>query len=170
MASEPETEVMIRPSELGEGDGHSSTAADDKNAREIDVDEYLKYVGECGKFQILLVLLFCLIIIPTTYQTLIMSFVGSNPSWRCVQMSPVGNTANFPNTTVSTNNATLANATANGCNLKGDIEPGHSLYKNRCTMDRVLWEFTKPKEYSIVTDVSLLQCSSVPICNLCPGM
>lgn len=155
MASEePEREVMIKPSPPEGAEADSTTAADagvtgnglqHAKAKEVDVDEYLLYVGQFGKFQILLVLLFCLIIIPSTYQTLIMSFVGSNPSWRCSGQH-MGSNATTGNTT------TLWNATSE-CTIKGEITNSHASYEDRCSMKRSSWEFTKRKEYSIVTDV-----------------
>ena len=55
--------------------------------KEVDVDEFLLHIGQFGRTQILLLSLFCLIIIPTTYQTLIMSFAGNSPPWKCSNKS-----------------------------------------------------------------------------------
>ena len=48
-----------------------------KDAEYLEVDEYLGHVGRFGRFQIFLLLLFCCIIFPSTYQTLVMSFAGN---------------------------------------------------------------------------------------------
>ena len=116
----------------------------------LDVDDYLGYVGRFGKFQILLLLLFCFIIFPSTYQTLVMSFAGNSPSWRCVSQ---------PNTTFSpSGNTTLApNATASGtCRVAGDIKVGDDYFDARCKMERSLWKYSKDDDYSIVTQVIII--------------
>lgn len=96
--------------------------------KELDVDDFLDRIGQFGKTQIILVSMFCLIIIPTTYQTLIMSFVASSPPWQCVD-----------------------NAT--DCQLNGTMEAKND---DRCDMDRLSWMYTKQKSFSIVTDVSFI--------------
>ena len=105
--------------------------AEKSDKEEVDVDEYLLDVGEFGRMQILLVGMFCLLIMPPTYQTLIMAFVGSNPPWQCVQ--PITNKE---------------------CPFKNSFDiKDEDHYKKRCSMKRSSWEFTKPKEFSIVTEV-----------------
>ena len=95
----------------------------------MDVDEILLDIGEFGRMQVALVFIFCLLIIPPTYHTLIMSFAGSNPNWRCV-----------------------ANSTE--CNMTGEFSVlQEDDYYKRCDMKRSSWEFTQPKEFSIVTEV-----------------
>jgi len=100
----------------------------------MDVDEILLDIGEFGRMQVALVFIFCLLIIPPTYHTLIMSFAGSNPNWRCV-----------------------ANSTE--CNMTGEFSVlQEDDYYKRCDMNRSSWEFTQPKEFSIVTEWDLV-CS-----------
>ena len=94
----------------------------------LDVDEFLVYIGEFGRVQILLVCLFCLMIIPSAYHTLIMSFIGNDPGWRC-----------------ALNNSE--------CNRTGVFLRGDLLYEDNCKMNRTSWEFIHPKEFSIVTEV-----------------
>lgn len=96
--------------------------------KELDVDDFLDRIGQFGKTQIILVSMFCLIIIPTTYQTLIMSFVASSPPWQCVD-----------------------NAT--DCQLNGTMKAKND---DRCDMDRLSWMYTKQKSFSIVTDWDLV--------------
>lgn len=81
----------------------------------IDVDEYLQHVGQFGKFQILLIFLFNLLILPSTYQTMIMGFVGNNPDWRCTDLQHNASSAVYAGT---------RNSTLEKCSLKGDIGPG----------------------------------------------
>lgn len=49
----------------------------------VEIDEFLDLIGPFNKAQMLLVAMFCLIIIPSVYQTLIMSFAGNSPPWKC---------------------------------------------------------------------------------------
>ena len=97
-----------------------------KETKELDVDEFLEKIGQYGLMQKLYVFIFCLLIVPSTYQTLIMSFVGNSPDWKCVS-----------------NNTE--------CNMTG-IFP--KTDKRRCHMDRKSWQYTKDKSFSIVTEVS----------------
>jgi len=120
---------------------------DEKASRALDVDEYLEVIGQFNRFQILLLLLFCFVIIPSTYQTLVMSFVGHNPSWRC---------ATQPNATVfaAAVNASRVTGTKKECLVLGDVDGQHEKYEERCDMDRSLWRYTEERDYSIVTEVS----------------
>lgn len=112
------------------------------NAKYVDVDEYLEHVGEFGKFQMLITLIFCFILTPLAYQVLIMNFVADSPTWRCVDR-PLN---------VSTSNR-YQNMTQQECKLMGEIGPDDGSFKDRCTMKRSSWEFTRSKDYSIVSDV-----------------
>ena len=94
-----------------------------------DVDDILKRIGQYGIYQMFLVGIFYLLIIPGTYQTLIMTFIGNNPTWRCAT------------------NSTQCNATGNV------FDKNHNFYEARCSMDRSSWEYTKPSSFSIVTEV-----------------
>lgn len=126
-------EKMIHPQEKMEKN---------ENNKYVDVDEYLEYIGSFGRFQILLLLLFCLIIIAPTYQTLVMTFIGHSPSWRCA-IQPI--------------NGTILNVSnANVCNIKGDVNKGNDNYDDRCKMDRKLWKYTTDNSYSIVTQWDLV--------------
>jgi len=94
----------------------------------LDIDNYLKVIGQFNKFQILLLLLFCFIVIPSTYQTLVMSFVGHSPSWRCVDQ---------PNATVlaAAVNTSHVTGTKKECLVLGDVESKHEKYEERCDMN-----------------------------------
>ena len=120
------SEVVPLDSEAEEFNKHSVL-----EKKQLDVDEFLEYVGQFGKAQIILCTLFCIIIIPTTYQTLVMSFAGNEPPWRC-------SSTNVINTE---------------CTMNGTFSRGDDFYEKRCNMNRSSWEFTKPKSFSIVTEV-----------------
>ena len=93
-----------------------------------NLDDVLPYIGELGKYQILLISVMALVILATAPPVLIMLFAGQNPPWQCQTNSTV-------------------------CKLNGTFESGEKNYEARCSMPRSEWKFTKPKEYSIVTQV-----------------
>ena len=93
----------------------------------LNIDGLLRMVGEFGKFQICLDAIFCFLIIPSSFQSLIMYFAALQPEWRCV-----------------------ANST--WCHLNGTFTSKNEL---RCKIPRTEWEFTQPKEYSIVTEFDI---------------
>lgn len=57
----------------------------------LSVDEYLEYVGVMGRFQWLIVVLVGIMMIPVTFQTLIMTFLALEPEWKCVVNSTICN-------------------------------------------------------------------------------
>ena len=95
----------------------------------LDVDDILKRIGQFGVYQIFLVGLLCLLMVPVTYHSLIMAFIANNPPWRCAM-----------------NNNTQ-------CNSTGMFDINHDFYGERCSMDRSSWEYTKPRTFSMVTEV-----------------
>ena len=98
--------------------------------KQVSIDGMLPYIGEFGKFQRLLDGVFCIMIIPQTLQVLIMYFAALSPPWKCVA-----------NSTICLFNTTLKNDDT-----------------SRCRMPRSEWEYTEPKEYSIVTQFDI-NCS-----------
>ena len=98
-----------------------------KLLKSFTTDDILKEVGDFGKFQWILNTLFCIMLLPATFQTLIMYFAALQPEWRCV-----------------------ANST--WCHLNGTFTSKNEL---RCKIPRTEWEFTQPKEYSIVTEFDI---------------
>lgn len=95
--------------------------------RWVSVDTMLSIVGEFGPFQWLLDGLFCFLIVPRTFQILIMYFAAMNPTWKCVSNSSI-------------------------CLLNGTFSSDDDT---RCSMPRSEWEFTEPKEFSIVTQFDI---------------
>ena len=101
----------------------------DQNVKKLDVDEFLQYVGQFGKMQIILQVMFAWLMLPATFQTLLMTFVGNNPPWKCSGISAE-------------------------CNKTRIFTVKDDFYKQRCSMqNRTSWDFSKPKKYSIVTEV-----------------
>ena len=103
--------------------------------RPLGMDEILPYIGEFGKFQILLEVAFCVMVIPRSMLILVPYFAQDSPPWTCVSNSTV-------------------------CRLNGTFDAYSRFYQYRCNMPRSEWEFTKPKEYSIVTQVNLNQLTT----------
>ena len=106
----------------------SQTKKEAGTPTELDIEEILEIIGPYGRMQKIYVFIFCLLTIPSTYQTLAMLFMGNIPDWKCVS-----------------NNT--------GCNMT-DILP--STDKRRCHMDRKSWQYTEQKSFSIVTEVKSL--------------
>ncbi|XP_065064675.1 solute carrier family 22 member 15-like [Rhopilema esculentum] len=96
----------------------------------LSIDDVLPLIGEFGKFQILLEIAFCIMIFPGSMLILIPYFAQHNPPWMCVANSTV-------------------------CHLNGTYDTQSKFYKERCKMPRSEWQFTKPKEYSIMTQFDL---------------
>ena len=107
-----------------ETDGMASTKG---NLEYLNIDGFLRMVGEFGKYQICLDAIFCFLIIPSSFQSLIMYFAALQPEWRCVSNSTV-------------------------CTLNGTFTSQNEL---RCEIPRTEWEFTQPKDYSIVTEFDI---------------
>lgn len=57
----------------------------------VTVDGFLAKIGSMGRFQWTLVCVVGIMLVPVTFQTLIMTFLGLEPSWRCVKNSTVCN-------------------------------------------------------------------------------
>ena len=96
-----------------------------------NLDDALPYVGELGKYQVMLISIMALTVLVTGFPVLIMVFAGDNPPWQCETNSTV-------------------------CKLNGTFKSGENKYEARCSMPRSEWKFTKPIDYSIVTQVRTL--------------
>ena len=102
-----------------------------KETKILSMDEVLPFIGEFGKFQIILEAAFCILIIPPAMLTLLPYFVQHIPPWQCSRNSTI-------------------------CPYNVTFSAHDKLYKSRCNMPRSEWEFSKPKEYSVITQVSFL--------------
>lgn len=60
-------------------------------AMTLSVDGFLAKIGSMGRFQWVLVCVVGVMLVPVTFQTLIMTFLGLEPPWRCVRNSSVCN-------------------------------------------------------------------------------
>ena len=119
-----EDDTSLMELEVKEAKGQDSVVIE-------NLDDALPYVGELGKYQVMLISIMALILLVTGFPILIMVFAGDNPPWQCETNSTV-------------------------CKLNGTFKSGEKNYKARCSMPRSEWKFTKPIEYSIVTQVRVL--------------
>lgn len=93
----------------------------------LTIEEVLKKIGPYGKTQKLLDLLFSVMNIPIGMQVLITTFTAITPSWKCVS-----NSTHCP---------------YNDTRLGND--------RSRCNLQRTSWEYTKTKEFSMVTQFDI---------------
>jgi len=117
----------------------------------MDIDHFLKKIGQLGPFQIRVLALFLLIFFPVTYQTLVMVFVAYEPPWMC---------------TTNSTACLLPNAT--GRELFSTATKPVELYTRRCKLDRSDWKFADPDLYegprkTIVTEVSINISTSIDL-------
>ena len=96
----------------------------------VSMDEILKNIGTCGRYQYMQAFALSFLIIPMGYQMFIMYFTGHSPNWRCV------------------------NGTNSQCNITGEISPAEvDLFNSRCNMPRDSWEYVTPRNFSFITEV-----------------
>ena len=123
--------ALLRPEEMTEIIGreveNGITAFEEKQTPR-SIDEMLLLVGEYGRFQKIINVMFSIIAFPSAYQLMISYFAFVEPSWKCIK-----------NTT---------------CQLNGTYE---FKDKRHCHYNRSDWEYVEPKYYSIVTEFDL-QC------------
>ena len=103
---------------------------------ELNVDDFIKTIGEFGKAQKLITFILWLMTVPCVFQVSIIIFIGDEPPWTCA----------------SDNSSNLL------CDKNGTFSESHSFYQKRCSMSRLSWNFTKPEAYSIVTQVIFFYC------------
>ena len=94
----------------------------------VNIGEMLRLVGSYGRFQWMLDAVFCLMIIPCTYQILIMYFAALQPNWKCT-----------PNSVV--------------CSIHNQTFPSH--HNLRCSINRSEWQFVESEKFSIVTQFDI---------------
>ena len=94
---------------------------------QLTVDEVLNHIGEFGLFQKILDGIFFILSIPMSYQIIIMYLLTINPPWSCIHGSRI-------------------------CIFNGTFP---SDDKRRCGIPRNEWQYTKPREFSIVTEFDI---------------
>ena len=99
-----------------------------ENTITLSKADVLSLCGEYGRFQWMLNGIIGLVNIPVAYQILIMSFSTIIPTWKCIH-----------------NNSTTC--------LFNNTLPGDD--RRRCDIPRNEWEYTEPKEFSLVTQFDI---------------
>ena len=93
-----------------------------------DIDHVLPLIGELGRYQIIVLVILSLAVMPPSLQWLGIYFLADDPPWRCV-----------------------TNSTK--CNISGVINADSPWDNLRCKLPREDWEYVEGKYYSIVTEV-----------------
>ena len=112
-----------------------------------DIDQILPEIGGYGRYQLFIQIAVMFAAIAEPLQGLMMYYAADAPSWAYVA-----------NSTNCTNGATNSMKCTNGTEY-----PFHVL--ERCGMPRNSWQYTKSKEYSIVTEFGL-DCDNAWIAQL----
>ena len=105
-----------------------SNKEDEESKKTMDIDEVLPLIGEPSTFQVLVCLSYTLLTVTETSLILMPYFTQDTPAWRCISNSNI-------------------------CTLNGTYPLDSTNYTKRCAMPRTAWEFTREKEYSVVTQV-----------------
>ena len=108
-----------------------SNKEDGECKKTIGIDEALPLIGEPSIFQVLVCLSYTLLTLTETSLILMPYFTQDTPAWRCVSNSAI-------------------------CTLNGTFPLDSTDYTKRCGMPRTAWEFTREKDYSVVTQVGLI--------------
>lgn len=117
--------------------GSDDDDEDGGKTSKLTIDEYLIKTGECGKFQIVMVALMGIAMIPMSFPPMIFYFIGNDPAWSCSQ-----NVTHPNGTFCSSHNSSLV--------FK------HTL-SERCQLDRKEWHFANHGRSTLVTEVRFLK-------------
>jgi len=102
----------------------------------IDIDEYLKRGGECGRFQILISALLMISFLPMVIPVMTFYYIGIDPNWKCSE------------SILHNNNSFCANSTAG------------MIYEHtntaRCLLNRTDWTYAYSGRTSFVTEFDLV--------------
>merc|ERR1719428_861482 len=112
-----------------------------EDSGKTQVDDMLSLVNGFGPFQWTFIAAFWLMILPASFQVLIMYFLALQPHWRC-----------STNSSVCTSNKTFK-----------------SSNNYRCSIPRSDWEYVEPRHYSIVTEFDIY-CDTEWLLDLSSGI
>jgi len=99
----------------------------------LSIDEVLLKIGECGRFQIVTLILMCVTMIPMAFPPLIFYYIGYDPPWIC------------------NDNVTHANNTF--CDTHNSSTLFQHSSNERCGLDFNEWKFVNHGKSTIVTEV-----------------
>ena len=96
----------------------------------LELEEYIDEAGQCGIYQIRMQFIFFFMMMVLASQVFVAYFASHDPPWRCARTSTF-------------------------CNYTNEFsqELHQERFHLRCTMRRDDWEYTKQRDYSIVTQV-----------------
>lgn len=117
---------------VGKHDSFSSNEDEDKGVdiETVDMDEYLRRGGECGRYQIWVVTLITITVTPLTFPILIFYYIGHDPMWSCVN-----------------------NATSTFCKNNTNLYEHDD--KERCSIPRSEWMYHTSGRTTFATEVPL---------------
>ncbi|XP_057313741.1 solute carrier family 22 member 15-like [Hydractinia symbiolongicarpus] len=106
--------------------------------KQIDIDEFLKHGGECGRYQVLVQGCIMFAMLPMVYPIMIFYYIGYDPPWRCLY---------------NNNNITRSVDFNKTCSNSSMIFPHDD--SSRCDLDRSEWNFDYHKS-TLVTEFDLV--------------
>ena len=105
----------------------------------INIDEFLRRGGECGRYQVMVLFFLMLTMLPSVYPIMIFYYMGYDPPWKCKQNI---------NATHSEHFSTMCNMT----NINTIFQNDNT---GRCHLNRSEWQYDYSKK-TLVTEVCVL--------------
>ncbi|XP_057313742.1 solute carrier family 22 member 15-like [Hydractinia symbiolongicarpus] len=106
--------------------------------KQIDIDEFLKHGGECGRYQVMVQGFIMFAMLPMVYPIMIFYYIGYDPPWRCLY---------------NNNNITRSVDFNKTCSDSSMVFPHDD--GSRCNLDRSEWTFDYHKT-TLVTEFDLV--------------
>ena len=132
----PKKHVLLESQSDNEESFHDERLPTDENdnasvdVESVDMDEYLRRGGECGRYQIWVVTLITITVTPLTFPILIFYYIGHDPMWSCVN-----------------------NATSTFCKNNTNLYEHDD--KERCSIPRSEWMYHTSGRTTFATEVPL---------------
>lgn len=124
LESESDNEESFNDERLPSDENDSASV----DVESVDMDEYLRRGGECGRYQIWVVTLITITVTPLTFPILIFYYIGHDPMWSCVN-----------------------NATSTFC--KNNTNVYEHSDKERCSIPRSEWMYHTSGRTTFATEV-----------------
>lgn len=104
----------------------------------VDIEEGFQRSGDCGRYQIMLQLIFSYLVVCIASASFVPYFILDDPAWTC-----------------------NSNSTSPFCqeHFGKSFSPDSDLFYERCRLERSEWSYTRASKYSVVTEYDL-------VCNL----
>ena len=124
----------LHDDELSSSSNEESVLAEE-NEDEINIDEFLRRGGECGRFQVMIILLCSIAMLPVAFPVMTFYYIGHDPSWSCTK-------------NISTSSKSICNV-VNGSTIFSHENTA------RCSLNRSEWKYEYHGKTSISTEVNL---------------